>query len=290
MMTYPSERIVCKPEERMTKLKLVAALGIAIFCTAPGSEAFAQTNAAPVKTSSAARTAEQEGKRVKMLAEFKLNAEEEKLVRGSKAAIIGTGMSAEHFDAHFRLVRVVNTQGSRQVVWKYSLGEYETIITDIVGFYTAGGERVDTHSITGTLGATYDIRETIPMQRAEKLMRECLGTYTGAAVIYQRLSADGQTGLYLTAHATIAPTRDAAREEREREERRREERQREERERRERARREAQKRNKGGATSGDPVEMKEEDEERVPFFIGYVNLETGKCIKAQGVIGHGGTP
>ena len=32
--------------------------------------------------------------------------------------------------------------------------------------------------------------------------------------------------------------------------------------------------------------MSEDEEDIPPFFIGYVNLETGKCIKAQGVVGH----
>jgi hypothetical protein len=203
-----------------------------------------------------------------MAGELKLNGEEERLALGSKAAIVVTGLSEAYFDAHFRLVRVVNTQGSRQVVWKYSLGEYETTLTDIVGFYTAGGARVDTHSITGTLGSTYEIRETIPMLRAAKAMRECIGRYAGAAVVYQRLSDDGRTGLYLTAQASSSTRRAAGRGEREREER---------------AQREARRRGTGGDGSGEPVEMREDDENIPPLFIGYVNLETGRCLKAQGV-------
>lgn len=288
-MTYPAEKCACKSEERMIKLRLVVALGLALLCTASESQARAQTGAVPAKTRGAAPKAERAGKRGKMVSELKLTGEEEKLVRGSKAAIIVTGMSGAYFDEHFSLVRVVNIPGSRQVVWKYSLGEYETNLTDVVGFYTTGGVRVDTHSITGTLGLTSDIRKTIPLLRAEKLMRECIGSYAGATVVYQRLSADGQSGLYLTAQAFSTPSRNAGREEREREERRREERQREERERKERARREAQKRSKGSATLGEPVEIREDDEEGPPFFIGYVNLETGQCIKAQGISGHGST-
>jgi len=204
-----------------------------------------------------------------MNGELKLTREEEQLVRGSRAAIVATGLSESYFDEHFRLLQVVNTPGGRQVVWKFSLGEYETSLHDIIGFYTAGGLRTDTHSITGTLGATYEIRETIPMPRAAKLMRKCIGRYAGAAVVYQRLSDDGQTGLYLTAQASTPTHRGGA--------------VRDEREKKERARREAQERGQGGATSGERVEPREEDEEGPPFFIGYVNLETGKCIKAQGI-------
>jgi hypothetical protein len=269
-VTYRAERIVRKPEVRMTKLRLIAALGLAVCCAAASLPAAAQQTATPAQTRRAARTAEG-GKREKMSGELKLNAEEEKLVLGSKAAIVITGLSEAYFDAHFRLVRVVNTQGSRQVVWKYSLGEYETTLTDIVGFYTAGGVRVDTHSITGTLGSTYEIRETIPMLRAAKAMRDCIGRYAGAAVVYQRLSADGQTGLYLTAQASGRAPRAAGRGEREK------------REREERAQRQARRRGKGGAGSGEPIEMREDDEDVPPLFIGYVNLETGRCLKAQGV-------
>jgi hypothetical protein len=255
----------------MTKLRLITAVGLAMFYTASGSEAFAQAVAASAHTRRAAQAAEEGGKRGKMAGELKLTGEEERLARGSKAAIIATGLSAAYFDEHFRLVQVINTQGSRHVVWKYSLGEYETTLTDIVGFYTAGGVRTDTHSITGTLGSTYEIRETIPMLRAEKIMRGCIGRYGGAAVVYQRLSGDGQTGLYLTAQASGTARRATAREEREK------------REREERAHREAQRRSKGGATSGERIELREDDDDVPPLVIGYVNLETGRCLKAQGI-------
>lgn len=254
----------------MKKLRLVAALCLAVFCTPSGSEVLAQTAAVPASTPPAAQTAGEGVKRAKMDGELKLTREEEQLVRGSRAAVVATGLSERYFDEHFRLLQVVNSRAGRRVVWKFSLGEYETSLHDIIGFYTAGGLRTDTHSITGTLGATYEIRETIPITRAAKLMRKCIGRYEGAAVVYQRLSDDGKTGLYLTAQAST-PTRrasgGAARDEREKEG----------------ARRGAQERGQGGATSGERVEPREEDEEGPPFFIGYVNLETGKCIRAQGI-------
>ena len=177
-MTYPAEQFACKPEERMMKLRLAAALGLAMFCTALGSEALAQTGAVPAKNQRATPKAEKGAKQGKMVSELKLTGEEEKLVRGSKAAIIVTGMSGAYFDRHFSLVRVVNTQGSRQVVWKYSLGEYETTLNDIVGFYTAGGVRTDIHSITGTLARPLTSGRRSHAAR-RKNYAECIGSYTG---------------------------------------------------------------------------------------------------------------
>ncbi|MBC7929829.1 MAG: hypothetical protein H7Z38_04600 [Rubrivivax sp.] len=133
--------------------------------------------------------------------------------------------------------------------------------------------RTDSHSITGTLGATYEIRKAIPRLRAEKIMRECIGSYTGAAVVYQRLSDDGKTGLYLTAEASDTTRRDVGRVEQKQPVRP------------EAQKSEAQKSIESGATLGEPVKMKEKKEAGPPFFIGYVNLETGKCIKAQGIRG-----
>jgi hypothetical protein len=251
----------------MTKMRLAAALTLAALFAAGADAVYAQGEAASVKTRRAAGAGETGGQK-EPVSELKLSEDEVRLVRGSKAAVVATGLSGPYFDQHFRLVKVINKPGDRQIIWKYSLGEYETTLNDIVGFYTAGGGRVDTHSITGTLGSTYDIRKTIPRPRAEKIMRECIGRYADAAVVYQRLAENGQTGLYLTAQASGSTRRAAGRKEREREAR---------------AHREAQKHGRGKTTSGERVEIREEDEEGPPLFIGYVNLETGKCIKAQGI-------
>jgi len=253
----------------MTRIRVAAALAVLVLCAAAAGGAHAQGEAAPAKGQRATTAGEAHGRK-EPVSGLKLSDDEERLVRSSKAAVVATGLSGAYFDEHFRLVKVVNQPGNRQVIWKYSLGEYETTLNDVVGFYTAGGGRVDTHSLAGTLGSTYDIRETIPRRRAEKIMRECIGRYAAAAVVYQRLAEDGRTGLYLTAHASGTTRRATGKKERERE-------------REERARREAQKRAKGDATSGERVEIREDDEEGPPFFIGYVNLETGKCIKAQGI-------
>jgi hypothetical protein len=254
----------------MTNMRLAAALTLAVLCATAAGGANAQTNVSPANTQRAA-TAGEAGGRKEPVSELKLTVEEERLVRGSKAAVVATGLSGAYFDEHFRLVQVVNRAGNRQVIWKYSLGEYETTLSDIVGFYTAGGARVDTHSIAGTLGTTYEIRETIPRPRAENLMRECLGSYTDAAVVYQRLSDDGKTGLYLTAYAedttppvapaVVMPAQPV--------------------------RPEAQKSGQGSAKTGELVKPNDKKPPGPPFFIGYVNLETGACIKARGIRGQG---
>lgn len=264
----------------MTIQRLIAALILAVFYTMSGGAALAQTKSAPAKNRLATRAGDEGGSRKEMLSESKLTAEQEKLVRGSKEAILATGLSEPYFNEHFRLVQVVNKQGNRQVVWKFSLGDYETTLNDIVGYYAAEGGRTDTHSITGALGSTYEIRKTIPKLRAEKIMRECIGRYTGGVVVYQNLSGDGQTSLYLIAEAADNARRDAEWEERERLERERVERE-------ERVRQETQKSSEGGATSGEPVKVRNKKVAPPPFFIGYVNLETGKCIKAQGIRGQG---
>ena len=251
----------------MTKMRLATALTLTVLFAAGADGTCAQVNAAPAKTQRAPG-AGVTGGRKEPVSELKLSEDEVRLVRSSKAAVVATGLSGPYFDQHFRLVKVINKPGDRQIIWKYSLGEYETTLNDIVGFYTAGGGRVDTHSITGTLGSTYDIRKTIPRPRAEKIMRECIGRYADAAVVYQRLAENGQTGLYLTAQASGSTRRAAGRKEREREER---------------VQREAQKHRRDSTAAGERVEIREEDEEGPPFFIGYVNLETGTCIKAQGI-------
>jgi hypothetical protein len=250
-----------------TKMRLATALTLAVLFAAVADGAYAQGEAAPAKAQRAAGAVETGGRK-EPVSELKLSEDEARLVRSSKAAVVATGLSGPYFDRHFRLVKVVNQPGDRQVIWKYSLGEYETTLNDIVGFYTAGGGRVDTHSITGTLGSTYDIRQTIPRPRAEKIMRECLGRYADAAVVYQRLTENGQTGLYLTAQASGSTRRAAGRKEREREER---------------VQREAQKHRRDSTAAGERVEIREEDEEGPRFFIGYVNLECGRGIKAQGI-------
>ena len=190
------------------------------------------------------------------------------MVRDSRAAIIATGFTEPYFDKYFRVARVVNQPGDRRVVWKFSINEYEVLIHDALGFRAGAGGRVDVHSVANSLGVTSDIERTVGRDVAERKLRACLGQHAPSQVVFQPLNEGRKSALYLTAQAAGARSARDVREERER---------------RELERRERRERKKDGA--GDqPVEIREDDEEGPPFFIAYVNLETGRCTKTRGIV------
>ena len=131
---------------------------------------------------------------------IKLNEAERALVAASRSAIVRTGISEGYFDRHFRLVQVVNRSGDRRVVWSFSVNEYTTTVTDVLGYYTANGKRMDTHSVTATLGATSEIKRTISRKTADRLMQKCIGSFTNPSLEY-RASGTGPAMLLLTAEA-----------------------------------------------------------------------------------------
>ena len=138
--------------------------------------------------------------------ELKLTPEEERLVRGSKAAIIETGFSERYFDKHFKPVRVYNSPGDRRVVWRFRLNDYETMVSDSVGFYTDNrGRRIDSHMVSASLGKTRDIRKTIPFRRAQSAMKACIGEYSPGSILLQRFDADGRVSLVYTAVSLTPP-------------------------------------------------------------------------------------
>ncbi len=174
------------------------------------------------------------------------------LAAGSRKAILETGISERYFDKHFRLARVVAEEGDRRVEWRFSLGGYEVLLVDEVGFHTTeGGERVDVHSIKNELFSAYDIRRTIPKRRAEAALKTCIGDYTDLAVVYRALKAPGKAGLYLTARAKVEL--DGEEEEERREER-------------------------------EGEDEPEHEVEGISFNVGYINLETGKCTVEKGQV------
>jgi hypothetical protein len=206
-----------------------------------------------------------------------LTASERALVAGSREAIIKTGISAAFFDEHFRVARVVDRTGDRRVMWRLSVGGYETTINDSVGYYTEGPRRVDTHSVASAIPLTSDITRTITRSRAEVLMRRCIGRFTNAQVEYRAQGADGRAALLLTAHSLVPRQREAhEREARGRESR--ERREREERERRERAQ-------TGGLQTADKVEAEDEEGEGPVVMLGAVDLVTGECSVGYGQAG-----
>lgn len=198
------------------------------------------------------------------------NDSERALVKASREAIIGTGLSAAFFDEHFRVARVVDRPGDRRVVWRLSVGGYETSVSDSVGFYTEGGRRVDTHSVAATLPRTSDITRTITRRRAEAAMRRCIGPFSDAQVEYRAHGDEGRAALLLTASRTIPPPPEgrAARARREREER------------------EARARAQAGTTPAerDPARGKSVAPKPV-VLLGAVDLVTGECSVGYGRAG-----
>jgi hypothetical protein len=129
-----------------------------------------------------------------------LSAREQLLKDSSKAAILSTGISSKYFDQHFKLERVVDLPADRRVVWKYSIGEYQAILNDAVGFYTdEKGVRFNLHSIRNTLAGAHDIKATISRERAEALMSKCLGEYTPGPVLFEALGSPSRAALVFTA-------------------------------------------------------------------------------------------
>src|SRR5947209_2141651 len=111
-------------------------------------------------------------------AQSRLSEAGEKLARDSKAAIIAQGISEIYFDAHFKVLKVVDAPGDRRIVWRFEVNGHEALVNDTVGYYTdARGRVFDTHSIAGALPAAHDITRTISRRRAEQLMRACIGRF-----------------------------------------------------------------------------------------------------------------
>jgi hypothetical protein len=145
-------------------------------------------------------------------------------------------------------------------MWSFSVNEYSTTVTDVLGYYTANGRRIDTHSVTTTLRATSDIIRTISRRKANQIMQQCIGNFRNTSVEYR--AADARTArLFLTAESVPKMTR--ANEKRRAEEER-----------------EARERQSKSKQPGDFI--KDEDEDYGPPIIsGSVDLQTGKCTKGE---------
>ena len=186
---------------------------------------------------------------------------EQALVDGSRRAIIETGVSPEYFDEHFTLVSVVDKASDRRVVWRFAINGYETRLTDSIGFYAEGAKRIYTHSVASVLGHTSEIKQTISLSRALRIMKTCIGDFQNPSVEYGPV--DGYAQLLLVAHA-----RQPTHEERQTE-----------------IERERQQREKSiAAASGADVIKSEEVNERTPLKLGSVNLQTGKCTRGAALI------
>jgi hypothetical protein len=194
-----------------------------------------------------------------------LTVSERALVDGSKKAIIGTGLSPDYFNAHFKLLKVVDKASDRRVTWRFSLNGHDAIINDSIGYYTEGTKRVYVHSVATTLGQTSEIQRTLSRARALKIMKACIGDFSGPYVEYGPV--DGHAQLLLVASARDPRNESRAPREADRD------RQRDEREKR-----------KAAATGVDTIESEEEEKDRPKVVFGSVNLQTGKCTKGAGLI------
>jgi hypothetical protein len=175
---------------------------------------------------------------------------EKKLVEGSRAAIIETGISEAYFAEHFRLAKVVDAVDSRAVEWKYAVGDYETSLSDAVGYYTgARGERVNVHGVKGALVKAHDITRTLPKARALQILRGCIGRHGDTSIVYRSLELNSPARLYLTARE-LKEGRDPIRE-------------------------------LGG---GRRIRRGEEEEEIALFNVGFVDLESGQCRVVTGQV------
>ena len=181
---------------------------------------------------------------------------ERAMATGSRTAIIATGISEEYFDRHFTVVKVVSQAGDRRVVWKFSVNGYETNVSDVLGFYTKDGKRVDTHSVTSSLRRTTEIEKTISRSAANRIMRQCIGAFTHPTIEFVTVGKEAR--LVLTAESTHKTARHSEKEEREREAR-------------ERA---AKSQNK---KSSDEIEN--EGNNGPPIVTGTVDLQSAKCTK-----------
>jgi hypothetical protein len=191
------------------------------------------------------------------LSAVKLSDAEAALVASSRKAIISTGVSDKYFERHFTLLKVVNQPGDRRVLWKFSVNGYQTTVSDVLGYYTQDGKRVDTHSVASTLRQTTEIEKTISRSAANRVMRKCIGTFANPA--FELIANGNEARLIMTAEAVTRTARRREKEEREREERER-----------------APSQNKQGT---DVIEN--EGNNGPPIIFGSVDLQSGKCTKGR---------
>jgi hypothetical protein len=194
----------------------------------------------------------------------KLTESEQALIEGSKKAIIETGISETYFATHFKLLNVIDKASDRRVVWQFSVDQYQAILNDSIGYYTAATKRIDTHSIENTLGQTSEIRRTLTRTRALRIMKSCIGSFENPVVEYGPV--EGHAELLLVAY-TRNRTENKSERERERE-----------------GEREEREKRRAVDAGTDAIKSEGEEGEHAPIILGAVNLQTGKCTKGAALI------
>lgn len=186
-----------------------------------------------------------------------LVASEQVLVDGSRRAIIETGLSPEYFDAHFKVVTVIDKPADRRVVWRFFVNDYETLVTDSIGSYVEGARQILTHSVGSALGHTSEIKRTISRARALRLMKMCIGNFENPGVEYGQV--DGYAQLFLVAnHSRLQRNQVETRQ--------------------------RQPRDTATASGMDVIESGQEIDKRARIKLGSVNLQTGTCTRGAGLI------
>lgn len=232
----------------MSRRKLVALFLIAFGC---------------ICSATYGRVPAQSGAKAAQSTSPKLTEAERALAANSRKAIISTGVSGPYFGHHFTLVRVVNQSGDRRVIWKFAVNGYETIVSDVIGYYTKDGKRIDTHGVAATLHSTSEIRRTISRRTANQLMQRCIGRFVNPSVEYKSSGSEGAR-LVFTAEAVRKDAKPTAKER---------EREREEREARERAAK--------SQSRSDTDEIRVKVKKGPPIIVGAIDLESRKCTTGQ---------
>ena len=180
-----------------------------------------------------------------------LSEAERELVRSSRAAIIAAGFSAPFFDRHFSPHKVYDAPGDRRVVWRFRAHGHETFVNDSVGSYTdERGRRFNTHSVAATLAGARDIRRAISRQRAERIMRACIGPFAGGSVVFQQFGDPPRAALVFTATTPAAPQPPPE-----------------------------------PAEAGGGERLGRGGRRGPPLYVGSVDLETGRCLKGRAQAG-----
>lgn len=192
-----------------------------------------------------------------------LTSDQRRLTEGSRDAIIKSGISETYFAKHFKLIKVVDQPADQRVVWEFSVDEYRATITDSIGYYTQGGNRIPIHGVANSLGQTFEIRKTLPKPAALKKLRACIGDFAHPSVQYAAIN--GRAELILSAEAKTHEPSDAKEVARARD------------------RDERKSRPKTDSVAQDEIES-ESTEKKPPVIIGNINLRTGRCTKGAGLV------
>jgi hypothetical protein len=112
-----------------------------------------------------------------------------------KAKIMSLGISADYFDAHFKLTQAGISSGARdnwheiQTRWTFTIGPYEVKYVVIVHNRSDRINNTSKLEFYTPTDSLYPIKTVIPREQAENLLRQCLPELTDSNVIFTRSGA-----------------------------------------------------------------------------------------------------